>query len=64
MLSGLKGPDRDFQSSTDRPSSTVHIRERARALGKLPEDSRLWERQVDAAYEYYDRDKLDVESEK
>jgi betaine-homocysteine S-methyltransferase len=37
----------------------MHIREMARALGKLPEDSRLWKKGGEkpmSAYEYYDHD--------
>jgi len=39
----------------------VHIREMARALDKLPEDSRIWKKggqKPMSAYEYYDHDKL------
>ena len=39
----------------------VHIREMARALDKLPEDSRIWKKGGErpmSAYEYYDHDKL------
>src|SRR6059058_5636832 len=39
----------------------VHIREMARVLGKLPEDSRLWMKGGEkpmSAYEYYDHDKV------
>jgi methionine synthase I (cobalamin-dependent) len=38
----------------------MHIREMARALGKLPEDSRTWKKggaKPMSAYEYYDHDK-------
>ena len=41
----------------------VHIREMARALNKLPEDSRIWKKGGEkpmSAYEYYDHDKLSV----
>ena len=39
----------------------IHIREMARALGKLKEDQRLWKKGGEkpmSAYEYYDHDKL------
>jgi len=39
---------------------SIHIREMARALGKLSEDSRLWKKGGEkpmSAYEYYDHDK-------
>ena len=39
----------------------VHFREMARALDKLPEDSRIWKKGGErpmSAYEYYDHDKL------
>jgi betaine-homocysteine S-methyltransferase len=38
----------------------MHIREMARVLGKLPEDSRIWKKGGEkpmSAYEYYDHDK-------
>jgi hypothetical protein len=38
----------------------MHIREMARVLGKLPEDSRTWKKGGEkpmSAYEYYDHDK-------
>src|ERR1700747_2826215 len=41
----------------------MHIREMARALNKLPEDSRIWKKGGEkpmSAYEYYDHDKLNV----
>jgi betaine-homocysteine S-methyltransferase len=40
---------------------SMHIREMARALNKLPEDSRMWKKGGEkpmSAYEYYDHDKL------
>ncbi len=45
----------------------MHIREMARALGKLPEDSRIWKKGGEkpmSAYEYYDHDKLKAGSKK
>jgi betaine-homocysteine S-methyltransferase len=45
----------------------AHIREMARALNKLPDDSRIWKKGGDkpmSAYEYYDHDKLKAESTK
>jgi hypothetical protein len=39
----------------------MHIREMARVLGKLPEDSRTWKKGGEkpmSAYEYYDHDNL------
>ena len=45
----------------------AHIREMARALNKLPEDSRIWKKGGEkpmSAYEYYDHDKLEVENTK
>jgi betaine-homocysteine S-methyltransferase len=39
----------------------IHIREMARVLGKLPEESRIWKKGGEkpmSAYEYYDHDKL------
>ncbi len=41
----------------------MHIREMARVLGKLPEDSRIWKKGGEkpmSAYEYYDHDKLEA----
>jgi betaine-homocysteine S-methyltransferase len=41
----------------------MHIREMARVLGKLPEDSRIWKKGGEkpmSAYEYYDHDNLKV----
>ena len=41
----------------------MHIREMARVLNKIPEDSRIWKKGGDkpmSAYEYYDHDKLNV----
>jgi betaine-homocysteine S-methyltransferase len=41
----------------------MHIREMARVLGKLPEDSRVWKKGGEkpmSAYEYYDHDKVNV----
>jgi len=41
----------------------MHVREMARVLGKLPEDSRLWKKgggKPMSAYEYYDHDNLNV----
>lgn len=41
----------------------MHIREMARELGKLPEDSRLWKKGGEkpmSAYEYYDHDKANA----
>jgi len=46
-------------------SVAMHIREMARALGKLPEDSRTWKKGGEkpmSAYEYYDHDNLKAES--
>lgn len=43
----------------------MHIREMARILGKLPEDSRIWKKGGEkpmSAYEYYDHDNLKTES--
>lgn len=43
----------------------MHIREMAKALGKLPEDSRTWKKDGPkpmSAYEYYDHDNLKVGS--
>jgi hypothetical protein len=45
----------------------AHIREMARALNKLPDDSRIWKKGGDkpmSAYEYYDHDKLKAKSTK
>src|SRR5262252_8438750 len=45
----------------------MHIREMARVLNKLPEDSRLWKKGGEkpmSAYEYYDHDNLNVTSTK
>lgn len=45
----------------------AHIREMARALNKLPEDSRIWKKDGEkpmSAYEYYDHDTLQAESGK
>jgi betaine-homocysteine S-methyltransferase len=45
----------------------THIREMARVLGKLPEDSRVWKKSAEkpmSAYEYYDHDKSKVERAK
>ena len=39
----------------------MHIREMARVLDKLPEDSRIWKKGGEkpmSAYEYYDHDNL------
>jgi betaine-homocysteine S-methyltransferase len=47
-------------------SVAMHIREMARALGKLPEDSRTWKKGGEkpmSAYEYYDHDNLKVGSQ-
>ncbi len=44
-------------------SVASHIREMARVLGKLPEDSRTWKKSGDkpmSAYEYYDHDKMNA----
>jgi betaine-homocysteine S-methyltransferase len=41
----------------------MHIREMARVLGKLPQDSRIWKKGGEkpmSAYEYYDHDNLKV----
>src|SRR5215472_7456611 len=41
----------------------MHIREMARVLNKLPEDSRIWKKggaKPMSAYEYYDHDNLNV----
>jgi betaine-homocysteine S-methyltransferase len=41
----------------------MHIREMARVLNKIPEDSRIWKKGGEkpmSAYEYYDHDKLNV----
>ena len=41
----------------------LHIREMARVLSKIPEDSRIWKKGREkpmSAYEYYDHDKLNV----
>jgi hypothetical protein len=41
----------------------MHIREMARVLNKLPEDSRIWKKGDEkpmSAYEYYDHDKLNA----
>ena len=41
-------------------STASHIREMARVLGKLPEDTRVWtkwEEKAMSAYEYYGHDK-------
>jgi len=41
----------------------MHIREMARVLGKLPEDSRIWKKGGEkpmSAYEYYNHDNLNV----
>lgn len=46
-------------------SVAMHIREMARVLGKLPEDSRTWKKGGEkpmSAYEYYDHDNLKAES--
>jgi betaine-homocysteine S-methyltransferase len=43
----------------------MHIREMARVLGKLPEDSRVWKKGGEkpmSAYEYYDHDKANAGS--
>lgn len=43
----------------------MHIREMARALNKLPEDTRIWKKGGEkpmSAYEYYDHDKAKVEA--
>jgi betaine-homocysteine S-methyltransferase len=43
----------------------MHIREMARVLGKLPEDSRIWKKGGEkpmSAYEYYDHDNLKAET--
>jgi betaine-homocysteine S-methyltransferase len=43
----------------------MHIREMARVLGKLPEDSRIWKKGGEkpmSAYEYYDHDHVKVSS--
>src|SRR5438046_7504628 len=45
----------------------MHIREMARVLNKLPEDSRIWKKGGEkpmSAYEYYDHDKLEAASNK
>src|SRR3984957_14579711 len=45
----------------------MHIREMARVLGKLPEDSRIWKKGGEkpmSAYEYYDHDKVKLSSAK
>ena len=45
----------------------MHIREMARVLNKLPEDSRIWKKGGEkpmSAYEYYDHDKLGAGSTK
>jgi betaine-homocysteine S-methyltransferase len=45
----------------------MHIREMARVLTKLPEDSRIWKKGGEkpmSAYEYYDHDKVKVGSGK
>jgi betaine-homocysteine S-methyltransferase len=45
----------------------MHIREMARVLNKLPEDSRIWKKGGEkpmSAYEYYDHDKLEAGSKK
>jgi len=45
----------------------MHIREMARALGKLPEDSRVWKKGAEkpmSAYEYYDHDQVQTASKK
>jgi hypothetical protein len=45
----------------------MHIREMARVLNKLPEDSRVWKKGGEkpmSAYEYYDHDNLKVSSAK
>jgi betaine-homocysteine S-methyltransferase len=45
----------------------MHIREMARVLDKLPEDSRIWKRGGEkpmSAYEYYDHDKAEAGSKK
>ena len=44
-------------------SVAIHVREMARALGKLPEDTRLWKKGGEkpmSAYEYYDHDEMGV----
>ena len=41
----------------------MHIREMARVLNKIPEDSRIWKKGGEkpmSAYEYYDHDKLEA----
>ena len=46
-------------------SVASHVREMARVLGKLPENSRIWKKGGEkpmSAYEYYDHDKLKVGS--
>jgi hypothetical protein len=45
----------------------MHIREMARVLNKLPEDSRVWKKGGEkpmSAYEYYDHDNLKAGSAK
>jgi len=45
----------------------MHIREMARVLGKLPQDSRIWKKGGEkpmSAYEYYDHDHLNAGSAK
>jgi len=44
-------------------SVAMHVREMARALGKLPEESRIWKKggaKPMSAYEYYDHDQISV----
>jgi len=44
-------------------TAAAHIREMARALGKLPEDSRVWNRGGEkpmSAYEYYGHDQFET----
>jgi betaine-homocysteine S-methyltransferase len=45
----------------------MHIREMARVLNKLPEDSRIWKKGGEkpmSAYEYYDHDKLEASNKR
>lgn len=49
--------------STTSYIASMHIREMARVLNKIPEDSRIWKKGGDkpmSAYEYYDHDKLNI----
>ena len=44
-------------------TTASHIREMARALGKLPQDSRVWNRGGEkpmSAYEYYGHDQFET----